>query len=212
MKQQFIKKNNSRSLLLFFAGWGMDTTPFLSTFHTTSDICICYDYTSLDFDAEILAPYDDISVVAWSFGVWVAAHTLQNRAMPITQSVALNGTCHPIDDAKGIPTAIFEGTLRTLSARSIEKFNRRMCGSLTPFFNEHKPQRSVESLRDELSAMQTHVMHHPTPAYVFHSALIGQHDLIFPAQNQARAWENTPTKVCHTEDAHFLTSFATGYA
>ena len=29
MKQHFIIKNNQKHLLLFFAGWGMDETPFL---------------------------------------------------------------------------------------------------------------------------------------------------------------------------------------
>ena len=35
MKQHFIIKNNQKHLLLFFAGWGMDETPFL-TIHPTA--------------------------------------------------------------------------------------------------------------------------------------------------------------------------------
>ena len=30
MKQHFIIKNNQKHLLLFFAGWGMDETPFFT--------------------------------------------------------------------------------------------------------------------------------------------------------------------------------------
>ena len=47
MKQHFIIKNNQKHLLLFFAGWGMDETPFLQIRPTDKDWLICYDYRSL---------------------------------------------------------------------------------------------------------------------------------------------------------------------
>ena len=37
MKQHFIIKNNQKHLLLFFAGWGMDETPFLQIHPTNKD-------------------------------------------------------------------------------------------------------------------------------------------------------------------------------
>ena len=55
MKQHFIIKNNQKHLLLFFAGWGMDETPFLQIRPTDKDWLICYDYRSLEFDAIIIA-------------------------------------------------------------------------------------------------------------------------------------------------------------
>ena len=55
MKQHFIIKNNQKHLLLFFAGWGMDETPFLQIRPTNKDWLICYDYRSLEFDAIIFA-------------------------------------------------------------------------------------------------------------------------------------------------------------
>ena len=57
MKQYFIIKNNQKHLLLFFAGWGMDETPFLQIHPTDKDWMICYDYRSLEFDADILQEY-----------------------------------------------------------------------------------------------------------------------------------------------------------
>ena len=63
MKQHFIIKNNQKHLLLFFAGWGMDETPFLQIRPTNKDWLICYDYRSLEFDDgnkdEIVDPEDD---------------------------------------------------------------------------------------------------------------------------------------------------------
>ena len=49
MKQHFIIKNNSKRLLLFFAGWGMDETPFLQIRPTDTDWMVCYDYRSLEY-------------------------------------------------------------------------------------------------------------------------------------------------------------------
>ena len=44
MKQHFIIKNNQKHLLLFFAGWGMDETPFLTIHPTDKDWMICYEH------------------------------------------------------------------------------------------------------------------------------------------------------------------------
>ena len=54
MKQHFIIKNNQKHLLLFFAGWGMDETPFLTIHPTDKDWMICYDYRSLAFDLSLI--------------------------------------------------------------------------------------------------------------------------------------------------------------
>ena len=49
MKQHFIINNSQKQLLLFFAGWGMDETPFLHIQPAGCDWMICYDYRSLEF-------------------------------------------------------------------------------------------------------------------------------------------------------------------
>lgn len=68
MKQHFIIKNNSKRLLLFFAGWGMDETPFLQIRPTDTDWMVCYDYRSLEFDTDLLQKYSEIRLIAWSMG------------------------------------------------------------------------------------------------------------------------------------------------
>ena len=78
MKQYFIIKNNQKHLLLFFAGWGMDETPFLQIHPTDKDWMICYDYRSLEFDADILQEYSEITLIAWSMGVWAASQIMNN--------------------------------------------------------------------------------------------------------------------------------------
>ena len=68
MKQHFIIKNNQKHLLLFFAGWGMDETPFLTIHPTDKDWMICYDYRSLAFDTDLLETRLHLSPGRWESG------------------------------------------------------------------------------------------------------------------------------------------------
>lgn len=86
MKQHFIIKNNQKHLLLFFAGWGMDETPFLTIHPTDKDWMICYDYRSLAFDTDLLETYSQITLIAWSMGVWAASQIMkQYPHLPVSQ-------------------------------------------------------------------------------------------------------------------------------
>lgn len=103
MKQHFIIKNNSKRLLLFFAGWGMDETPFLQIRPTDTDWMVCYDYRSLEFDTDLLQKYSEIRLIAWSMGVWVASQLMkQHPSLPISHSIAINGTPYPYTKRKGL--------------------------------------------------------------------------------------------------------------
>ena len=51
MKQSYIIHEHHPRLLLFFAGWGADETPFKMYRPVASDFMVCYDYRTLDFDA-----------------------------------------------------------------------------------------------------------------------------------------------------------------
>ena len=103
MKQTFIIRNNGKHLLLFFAGWGMDETPFRHIHPAECDWMICYDYHSLEFDTTLIQAYSKISLIAWSMGVWAASQVMkQYPSLPVSQSTAINGTLYPIHETKGI--------------------------------------------------------------------------------------------------------------
>ena len=134
MKQTFIIRNNQRHLLLFFAGWGMDETPFLSIHPAECDWMICYDYRSLEFDTTLIQVYSEITLIAWSMGVWAASQVMkQYPSLPVSQSTALNGTLYPIHETEGITPSVFEGTLQRLNEQTLLKFQRRMCGSAADY-------------------------------------------------------------------------------
>ena len=207
MKQTFLNKKGESRLLLFFAGWGMDETPFRSWQPSGYDCMICYDYRSLDFDTQPLDEYSEIRLVAWSMGVWVASQIMSRHDhLPITESIAINGTPYPVDETFGIAPAIFEGTLNGLNDATLQKFQRRMCKSAEEYkvFQTIAPQRPVEELKEELASIGHFYRNHPESNFHWNKAIIGDADRIFLPENQQRAWEKQGTKTEHIPEGHFL--------
>ena len=189
MKQTFIIRNNGKHLLLFFAGWGMDETPFRHIHPAECDWMICYDYRSLEFDTTLIQAYSKITLIAWSMGVWAASQVMkQYPSLPVSQSTAINGTLYPIHETKGITPSVFEGTLQGLNEQTLLKFQRRMCGSAADYkvFQTMAPKRPVEELKEELAA-----------------AIIGDNDRIFLPDHQEQAWRNKADSLLHVEAAHY---------
>jgi len=206
MEKIFISQSRQPRLIILFLGWGMDANPFTSLHKEGFDVLVVYDYTGFDneqtnrreLDAltSIATGYDEIVVVAWSFGVRIAADFLsRSRAvLPITGAIAVNGTTTHIHNSRGIPEAIFDGTLRNLSPASVRKFNRRMFASAEAFalYMQHAPQRSFESLLVEL---QTFANLKPIEHnHLFSLAVIGGADAIFPTPNQLNGWLGAATE------------------
>lgn len=213
MKQSYIIHEHHPRLLLFFAGWGADETPFKMYRPATSDFLVCYDYRTLDFDASGLEEYREIILIGWSMGVWAASQTVLQLSQPdtsykgihITNSIAINGTPYPIDEHLGIPPAIYHGTLNGLTGASLHKFLHRMCANGAAFktFLEITPHRPLEELRDEL--MEIEKTYHTLQPATFHwqQAVVGDNDRIIPPANQLQAWKTLDTPVLQTEDAHY---------
>lgn len=206
MKQYFIYKENHPCLTLFFAGWGMDEHPFADYRPADSDLLVCYDYRSLDFDFSLLDGYREIRIVAWSMGVWAASCLLQDRSrLSVVESIAVNGTPTPVDDEKGIPSLIFKGTLDGLNERNLQKFYRRMCGSgeATKRFLERGPQRNIEDLKEELRLIGEQAVASPFPSFLWKRAVIGTKDLIFCAANQRNAWTQAGAVQDERQASHY---------
>lgn len=206
MKQHFIIKNNQKHLLLFFAGWGMDETPFLNIQPTDCDWLICYDYRSLEFDSNLIQEYSSITLIAWSMGVWVASQMMkQQPLLPVSKSIAINGTLYPIHETQGITPSIFDGTLQGLNEQSLRKFQRRMCDSPADYnaFQTVAPQRSVEELKEELAAIQEQYLSLSPSDFAWQKAIIGENDRIFPPDSQWLAWRNKAESLEQVEAAHY---------
>ncbi|MGN1210733.1 MAG: alpha/beta fold hydrolase [Candidatus Cryptobacteroides sp.] len=207
MKQDFLKKNGSDSLLLFFGGWGSAPVLFRDSVALSGRDCLfCYDYKDCSFDFALLDDYKDIVVLAWSMGVWTASRVLGDAAVldgRISEAVAIGGTPWPIDDSKGIPQSVFDATLDRMSPVVLYKFRRRMCGADLPVFESRMPDRTIEDLKDELSALKRMSAQANGLVFTWTMAHVCRGDLIFPAANQMRAWEEAGVPVEMHEGAHY---------
>ncbi|MBD5202532.1 MAG: DUF452 family protein [Bacteroidales bacterium] len=201
MKQQFVSREDMPRLIMVFLGWAMDHRPYQNLRIKGYDILLIWDYRDDTFDLTDLDGYEEIIVIAWSFGVPAAARFIAaNHSLPITSRVAVNGTQHPVDDELGIPHALFDATLDNLSETSLPRFFRRVAGSGSAFtsFMASAPIRDIEELREELSVIALR-----TPATIFWDmALIGSHDLIIPPDNQRRSWQKEAGRTVEISSPH----------
>ena len=200
MQSEFIFKSSSRRLIVLFLGWGMDASPFRHLARSGFDILALWDYTGLDRPgswerdmtefASVCGGYDEVVIVAWSYGVRIASGFLEswNASLPVTLTLAVNGTPMHVDEQYGIPPAIFDGTLQRLAEPTIRKFYRRMFSSSEAFagFLECKPDRSAESLKSELEVFAR--LKPLDAGAVWNVALIDDADLIFPSAAQRAFW------------------------
>ncbi len=211
MVQKFLSHKGTERLILIFAGWGMDENLCHDIASVADHDCmVCYDYSTLDFDASLIESYSQIEIFAWSMGVWAAATVLPNFPnLNIISSTAINGTHSPRHADYGINPEIFDATLANISDAGMRRFNRRMCNSkreLIADFEEHATtSRTLENLAQELQAIKDAIISHKKPEYRWSRIVIGRGDLIFVAENQMRSWEAEGQSYTTLEDAaHYI--------
>lgn len=167
---------------------------------------ICYDYRSLEFDTTLMQAYSEITLIAWSMGVWAASQIMkQHPSLPVSQSIAINGTLYPIHATKGIMPSVFEGTLQGLNEQTLQKFQRRMCNSSTDYkaFQTIAPKRPVEELKEELAAIRQQCLSSVSSDFIWHKAIVGKNDRIFLPEYQETAWRNKVDSLVNVEAAHY---------
>lgn len=153
MKSWF--KCGSRSkLLIFFTGWGFCPTDLDFLNEEDNSLLGFYDYSDLSIPAsaaEVLLRFNgdrpatvatnrpatlaanrpakyvgaEISLVAWSLGVW-AASRVYPFLPPLKAALAINGTPIGIDDSWGIPQRAFDLTVRSLRPGHFDRFYKRI--------------------------------------------------------------------------------------
>lgn len=178
---------------MVFNGWSVPTPPAVTDSMLPGyDIGVVSEYD--DFTLPPVGDYDEIVVLAWSLGVHAAELALHDSDLPLTLTIAVNGTPMPISDTHGIPEQVFRLTAERLTEQSLVKFRRRMGASdLT------RGERSIEALRNELLSFPSEMID-----FRWDRAVISTDDKIFPPENQRRAWsgraEITEIDGSHTPD------------
>ncbi len=193
MQTRWLAKQNRTSCILFFGGWGMDPMPFSYFPVHSHDLLILYDYTHLqqvDMKSLLYDVYEQIHLVAWSMGVWVAGHLLAGQEENFATTIAINGTLTPIDDRSGIACATFDEMIRTFSKQTLGKFYESMFVETKEAerFNHSKPMRSTDDILHELVALKNHYTLHGPADNIYETKFVGSRDRIFSARNQVVCW------------------------
>lgn len=197
MQTIWLHQQQGKECLLFFSGWGMDPTPFAHLDNDRLDVCFVHDYRQLaPFSLDILSGYQQVHLVAWSMGVWVAGTFLTN-AERLASGTALGGTLHPIDPNRGIPPERYHDLIATFGQQTLEDFYQAMFDDPAEVarFLAHKPQRSLPSLAEELKTFRQAFFDSGEGADIYSRRLVTKRDRIFSGRNQMRAWgkENAET-------------------
>lgn len=208
--QTYFKDNSSEELILLFCGWGMDEKPF-SPLNSSADVLFFYDYADLEEikslnKSGIALPkkYKKISLVAFSYGVFVAA-LLSDLLPKMDLTVAVNGTLSPVDNKFGIPEKIFKLTLENMTELTALKFREKLFSSKEhlSLFNKNLPNRDMISSKTELADLKRYFSDNKGIDFKYDKVFISEHDRIMPSNNQKNFW--TQGENVHTIDAgHFL--------
>ena len=179
MKYKWLNKENNKELIIFFNGWGMDESVVKHLAPESYDVIMIYDYNNLDFGWSIISNYEKKYIIAWSMGVMCA--TLFDQLNPIS-ATAINGTLKPIDNEFGIPTRIYDLTIKGFSPKGKEKFINNMFSNLEdlPTVN-----REFEEQKSELSALKNYKANLD---FKYDKIFISDNDKIIPTKNQEAFW------------------------
>lgn len=191
MNKTWLNKEDNKKLILFFNGWGMDNAAIEHLEPAEYDVVVLNDYRSMKFDEGEFSGYEEINVIAWSLGVWVASTLLNSSALKINKAIGINGTPTPVDEDMGIHPAIFKGTIDGWNEKNRMRFNMRVAGGRSQFQSNiaRFGNRTVEDQKAELIFLYNHIMEEEISDFNFDIAVIGQQDAIFLPENQENYWQ-----------------------
>ena len=190
MRMEWLNKNGSDRVILFFNGWSMDAAA-VKHLKTEADLLMLYDYRKMD-DVSLpgLETFREVFVVGWSMGVWAANRILSRMSIGKSVNIALNGTERPVDARYGIPPKIYCLTEQGMNEQGREIFMRRMLGNRreTERFRENRSSRSLEDICEELSSIRKQCVGEVYPLK-WDRVYISEGDVIFTVENQLNWWK-----------------------
>ena len=206
MKTEFINHGKT-SLIVFFCGFYTDANCFIEFDNGKNDILFVYDYSDMQnnpleyFD---FLNYTQVSVIAYSYGVWALNYVYNQDLLPeISSSCAISGTFCPVDNDYGVNEKVYELMARSLNSDTIEKFEQRMALGASSPLNIKRANRKTENLADELLNIRM-VSKHTwfKKNFEFDKVVLTKKDRIFPYSSQANFWATHRNKV-ELECGHF---------
>lgn len=189
MKFCWLSQNNSSNLIVFFAGWSFDETPFKTLKSDGFDVLFVYDYneiSELEILKNISEKYEHKTLICWSMGVFVAA-SLRKYFEKFDKKFAINGTVTPVDNEFGIPVKMFELTLKHASVGLGGKFYKNVYKTEEELekYSQNPVKRTIEDRVSELENLYDFIKSHEVNGENFYDfAVVSEFDKIIPPKNQ----------------------------
>ncbi len=202
MRLRILKQSDSARLTICFTGWAMDGEELKPLSFGGDDVAVVYDYHNLTLP-KLPLQYRSFRLLAWSFGVYVAASCAQHLPS-FSCAIAVNGTTTPIDNNFGIPPHLINTTFRNLNQANLEKFYRRTVGNASNMarFTDYRPHRSIADAQQEL-AHYKELCTATVSGALFHHAVISRNDAIFPVHAQKAAWQRDNVPITIIDSFHY---------
>lgn len=204
MQFHWLNKQNNSKLIIFFAGWSFDENPFKFLACENFDVLIVYDYSTIDENIEKFTSYEEINLIVWSMGVFVA-YLLKDKLPKFNKKIAINGTPLPVNDEFGIPVKPFLLTLRHARTGLEGKFYQNIFDTKEEFekYSTMSVNRSIENRETELKSLYDKIRSAEINYNRFYDkALISSRDKIIPTKNQINFWQNN-AEIEMLESGHF---------
>lgn len=205
----YLRKLDSKDLIIFFAGFGGLPCHFLHL-DSKNDVLMIYDYS--DFFIEFIESkssnihnfltqqhYENLYLISFSMGVCVASQILDSNMLNFKRKIAINGSNYGINDTFGIAKNIFKHTMKHFK---LCDFRARLFGldSVTDIESklENLEFSSEKILKDELHSLYNFAKKRnliessllKKDEFTWNLALISTQDSIFPAKNALNFFKN----------------------
>ena len=192
MRRHWLARNGGQDLTLVFGGWALGSAPF-ALLGGAADVLFVDDFRNLCDDLAETSEYDQVRLLAYSFGVASAAHWLTSVDLQPTRLVAVNGTLFPVDAERGISHEIVAATADGLTQDRVARFCRRAGMSGSP------PMLDIAAAQEEL---RTITERGSAPDTQFDRVWIADRDRIIPTRAQETAWRNQTSVIRRIQAPH----------
>lgn len=182
-------------LILFFNGWGVPKEIF--KFLAWDDFEVRIIDLEEEVDLQILEKYEEIDVIAWSFGVYNASKQLGGlKNISLNKVVAINGSTKAIHRRYGISPMIFDRTLKNLDIDRYLEFMKNTGLDIL----DVKDEEIIEKYRKILAEFGENYQEIPS---IFEYSLISTKDRIFPSRSLMNYYKETEYKLIEEEHYPF---------
>ncbi len=207
MNTYWLNNQNNKNLIVFFAGWSFDETPFKFLDCKDYDVLIVYDYNEIKplNIFQQFNQYENKILITWSMGVF-AAYILKNFFENFDYKIAINGTVTPVDNESGIPVKMFELTLKHAEIGLAGKFYKNVFKTIEEFekYMKNPAQRTIENRISELEKLYELIKTTEINYTNFYDiAFVSEDDKIIPPQNQKNSHDKNNVTVKNLSTGHF---------